>query len=311
MNPTHRRYVDDADTWRIRAFLRETFTANDRRQRSWHVARFDYANWHACRNVAEVQLDDIAWLWEADGQLVGLAMPDGGPGEAHLSVAPHVRSSDLEASMLDVAEAELAVSTADGGRSLVVWAQADDTLRGDLLRARGYRRSGVAERQWRRDLTSPVRAVAPAPGYAVRALGVGLEVLERCYASGLAFHDGDPGVALDNRADPGWYRNIQRAPLYRRDLDVIAVADDGSVAGFVTAWFDDVTRSAYLEPVGVVPEHRRRGLGQALLAEALVRVQRLGATLALVAGYDEHANALYGSLMTDGADVSEAWLRTW
>jgi len=309
--PTHRRYQGEPDAWRIRAFLREAFAANDRRQHSWHVARFDYANWHVCRNVAEVQLEDIAWLWEADGRLVGLAMPDGGPGEAHLSLAPQLRSADLEASVLDVAEAELAATTTAGGRRLVVWAQTDDALRGDLLRARGYRRSGVAERQWRRHLTSPVSVVAPAPGYGVRALGDGLELLERCYASGLAFHDGDERVALDNRADPSWYRNIQRAPLYRRDLDLVAVAPDGAVAGFVTAWFDDVTRSAVLEPVGVVPRHRRHGLGRALLTEALARLQRLGATLALVGGYDERANVLYGSVMPDGADVSEAWLRTW
>ena len=311
MTPIVRRYQGDADAWRIRAFLRETFLANERHEHGWHVARFDYANWHVCRNVADVQLEDIVWLWEADGRLVGLAMPDGGPGEAHLSLAPHVRSPDLEASVLEVAETELAASTPEGARRLVVWAQADDTLRGDLLGARGYRRSGVAERQWRRHLTSPVSVAAPAPGYCVRALGDGLELLERCYASGLAFHDGDERVALDNRADPSWYRNIQRAPLYRRDLDLVAVAHDGAVAGFVTAWFDDATRSAVLEPVGVVPTHQRRGLGRALLTEALARAQQLGATLALVGGYDERANALYGSVMTDGADVSEAWLRTW
>ncbi len=311
MRPSHRRYQAESDAWSIRAFLREAFAANDRRQRSWHVARFDYARWHVCRNVAEVPLEDIAWLWEADGRLVGLAMPDGGPGEVHMSLAPHVRSSALEASVLDVAEAELAASTTAGGRRLVVWAHADDALRGDLLRARGYGRNGVAERQWRLHLTAPVSAAVPAPGFGVRALGDGLDLLERCYASGLAFHDGDVRVASDNRADPTWYRNIQRAPLYRRDLDLVAVAQDGAVAGFVTAWFDDVTRSAYLEPVGVVPTHRQRGLGRALLTEALARVQRLGATLALVGGYDERANALYGSVMTDGADVSEAWLRTW
>lgn len=171
--------------------------------------------------------------------------------------------------------------------------------------------AAAAQRLWRHHLTGPVPTGAFPTGYGVRALGGGLELLERCYASGLAFHDGDVRVAVDNRSDPGWYRTIQRAPLYRRDLDLIAVTDDGAVAGFVTAWFDDVTLSAYLEPVGVVPAHRRRGLGRALLTEALARVQRLGATLALVGGYDERANALYGSLMTDGADVSEAWQRIW
>lgn len=311
MTPTVRRVQGDSDVWRIRAFLREAFLANERHARCWHVARFDYARWHVYRNIVQVPLEDTAWLWESDGRVVGLVMPDGGLGEAHLSLAPQLRSAAFEAAVLDLAEAELAASTPEGARRLVVWAHADDELRGDLLGARGYRRNGVAERQWRHHLTAAVPTVAPAPGYGVRALADGLELLERCFASGLAFHDGDVRVAVDNRSDPGWYRAIQRAPLYRRDLDLIAVTDDGAVAGFVTAWFDDVTRSAYLEPVGVVPAHRRRGLGRALLTEALARVQQLGATLALVGGYDECANALYGSFMADGVDVSEAWQRIW
>ncbi len=47
--------------------------------------------------------------------------------------------------------------------------------------------------------------------------------------------------------------------LYRRDLDIVAVAPGGEIAGFCTIWYDDVTRTGY-EPVGVVPEYHRRGL---------------------------------------------------
>jgi len=152
----------------------------------------------------------------------------------------------------------------------------------------------------------------------VRPLGDGLELLERCYASGLAFHDGDTRVAVDNRDDPSWYRNIQTAPLYRRDLDLVAVAPDGAIAAFCTVWFDDVTRSAYLEPVATVPTHRRRGLGRAVATEGLRQARRLGADLALVFGYTTAANDLYRRVMTGSdppgsaePDTAEAWVRTW
>ena len=303
-----------AEVWRVREFLRTAFAANERRARCWHVARFDYACWHVCRNVAEVGPEDVAWLLEADGELVGLVMPECAPGEAHISLAPGASGRALvgralEEAALALAESELAAH-ADQETRLVVWAFSDDTLRGELLSARGYRRSGTAERQWHWTLDGPREVAAPAHGYRVRALGEGLELLERCYASGLAFHD-DVRVALDNRADPAWYRNVQRAPLYRRDLDLVAEAPDGSIAGFVTAWFDDVNRSVLLEPVGVVPAHRRRGLGRALLGEALARAQHLGARHAMVGGFDERANALYGSLSPDDSDVLEAWSRAW
>ncbi len=50
----------------------------------------------------------------------------------------------------------------------------------------------VVEHQWRRDLDLPVPDAPVAPGYTIRSLGDGLELLGRCYASGLGFHEGGP-----------------------------------------------------------------------------------------------------------------------
>ena len=311
MKPTMRPYAGGDDEWRVRAFLRAAYLAHGRHARSWHVARFDYTRWHVALNVAQVRLEDVAFLWEAGGEVSALLLPDGGPGEAHLSVHPRWGSTGLEAEMLEVAESRLAGTRDDGTRRLVVWAAADDRERQALLTSRGYGRAGVAEHVWRRRLVEPVAVVPPAAGYVVRSLGDGLELLERCYASGLGFHDGDPLQAVENRDDPTWYRNIQTAPLYRRDLDLVAVAPDGAIAAFATLWLDDVTRSVYVEPVATVPAHRRRGLARAVLTEGLRRVRRMGADLATVGGYAEGANALYRSVMGDDHDVVEAWSRSW
>lgn len=311
MTPIGRPYRTEDDFWRMRELLRQAFVLNGRRLRSWHVARLDYARWHSCLNCAHVRLDDVAHLWEADGQLVAFVMPDGGPGEAPLNVHPHWASPGLAAAMLDAAEAHLAVTRPDGSRALTVWVPAADEPLRNLVRQRDYRRSEPPEHQWRRDLAEPVPAPVVPPGYTVRSLGDGLELLERCYASGLGFHDGDIRVAVDNRADPGWYRNIQSAPLYRRDLDLVAVAPDGAIAAFCTIWFDDVTRSACFEPVATVPAHRRRGLAAALLTEGLGRLRHMGATTAFVSGYGPGANALYASVMGDDRELCDPWLRAW
>ena len=76
---------------------------------------------------------------------------------------------------------------------------------------------------------------------------------------------------------------------------VAAFAPTGEMAAFCTAWYDDVTRTAYFEPVGTAPEHQRRGLGRAVLAETLRRLQRIGCVVAFVGGYSIPANALYAS----------------
>ena len=221
--PAFRPYQTEDDFWRMREFLRQVFVLNHRLQHSWHVARLDYARWHTCLNCAKVRLEDVAFLWEADGQIVAILMPDGAPVEAHLSVHPVLRTPELEAEMLTVAEERLAQKMPDGSRKLLVWAPEGDTLRQELLIRYGYRKDDWPEYQWRRDLDGQLPDVKAPPGYTIRSLGDGLELLERCYASGLAFHDGDVRIALENRADPTWYRNIQTAPLYRRDLDLVAL----------------------------------------------------------------------------------------
>jgi mycothiol synthase len=213
--------------------------------------------------------------------------------------------------MIGVAEEHLAAVQLSGSRKLTIWAPAQDLLRQEILSRRGYTRDADAEYQWRRRFDSPIPDAPLAPGYAIRSLGVGLELLERCYASGLGFHDGDIQIAVNNRQDPSWYRNIQTAPLYRRDLDLVAVAPEGEIAAFCTIWFDDVTRSGYFEPVATVPDHQRRGLGKAVMTEGLRRLQRMGATTAFVGGYSSAANALYRAVMGPDHELYQPWVKEW
>jgi len=317
----YRPFQSEDDFWRMRALLRQALVLNHYREISWSVARLEYARWHTCLNCANLTLNEVATLWEDDGELIGFVMPDGGRGEAHFNLLPAYRTPQIEAEMLQVAEAELPGLKEDGTpkatRRLCVWCPAGDAQRQELLLRNGYTKGNWPEHQWRGDLASPDPVGTPSspvptpPGYTLRSLGDGLELLERCYASGLGFHDGDIKVAVENRDDPTWYRNIQTAPSYRRDLDLVAVAPDGAIAAFCTIWFDDVTRTAYFEPVASVPAHQRRGLGKALLTEGLRRLQRMGARYAFVGGFSPAANALYRSVMGDDHALYEPWVKEW
>jgi mycothiol synthase len=311
MKVSFRPYKSEDDFWRMREFLRQVFVLNQRLERSWHISRLEYARWHTCLNCANVSLQEVAYLGEADGQLIAFLMPDGGLGEAHFCVNPGWQTVKLEEQMLNIAEEHLAASQPDGSRKLRVWAVEAEKQRQELLISHGYHKDNWPEYQWRRDLDGPIAEVPAPAGYTIRPLGDGLELLERCYASGLGFHEGDIKIAVENRDDPGWYRNIQTAPLYRRDLDLVAIAPDGSIASFCTIWFDDVTRSACFEPVATVPSHQRRGLGKAVMAEGLRRLQHMGATRAFVSGYSSEANALYRSALSPEQELNEVWVREW
>jgi GNAT superfamily N-acetyltransferase len=205
------------------------------------------------------------------------------------------------------AEARLAAPGRDGRPRLSVWASAHDPALQALLAGRGYVKGEWPEYQRRRPIDGPIESVPAAEGYSVRALGNEDELPRRSWASWRAFHPNEPDEKYEGWT---WYRNVQRAPLYRRDLDLVAVAETGELAAFCTVWFDDVTRSAVFEPVGTVPEHQRRGLGRALMTEGLRRAQRVGATLALVASFSAPAHALYEAMGFREYELLERWGKT-
>jgi len=305
-----RSYENEEDYWRIREFLRHVMLVNNRRELSWHVARLDYWWWFVNPDLEKLPLQEIVFLWETgDGDLAAVLNPEGS-GQAFLQVHPVYRSTGLIEEMLGVAEERLSKKGDDGRQKLWVYVDSKDEELHVILRQRSFHRvekQEVHEVQHRRFLDDPLPEIPLTPGYTIRSLGHGLELLERCYASGLGFHDDDIHTARDNRDHPEWYFHIQNAPLYRRDLDIVAVASDGSIASFCTIWFDDVSLTAYYEPVASVPAHRQRGLGKAVMIEGLHRLKRMGCKVAFVGGYSLPANALYFSVMGPEHDISEPW----
>ncbi|MGD8474459.1 MAG: GNAT family N-acetyltransferase [Anaerolineae bacterium] len=308
MQLTLRAYRDEDDYWRIRAFLRQVMLLNDVREKSWHVARLDYWRWHVAANCQDRDsIDDVVFLWEtADGQIAAVLNPEGN-GDANLQVHPGWRTPELEDEMLDVAEEHLTAER-DGERTLAVWSDPEDALRLAVLERRSYSRGKWAPHEWRRDLYDPIPDVTIPSGYTVRSLGEAHELPARSWASWRGFHPDEPD---EDYQGWNWYLNIQRCPLYRRDLDIVAVAPGGEIASFSTFWYDDVTRSAYIEPVATVPEHQRLGLARATITEGLRRVKRLGATRAFVCGYEPAPNALYSSVLSSDHDRSEQWVKRW
>lgn len=255
----HRSYRDNEDYWHIRTFLRDLNMLNDRLE--WC--------WHGVENIDQFSLEHVVWLWETgDGQIRAVLNPES-PGQAFLQIHPVNQSLDLINEMISVAEQQIVLHTAKGKKNLTVWAVSDDAMRQMSLISRGYHKTSYQERMRWRSLDDPIPHAELIPGFRVHSLGYGIEFLDRCYASGLAFHPDDINQAYQNRSDPSWYHNIQSAPLYRRDLDLVVTDEDGSVASFCTVWFDDVTRTSAFEPVGTIPKYQRKGLGKVLMREGL------------------------------------------
>ena len=89
-----------------------------------------------------------------------------------------------------------------------------------------------------------------------------------------------------------WRARTLRMPQYRRDLDLVAVAPDGTLAGFCVGWLDAARRAGHVEPLGIRPGCTGIGLAQALLTELSSRLTAIGAERVCVEAGQANAAAL-------------------
>lgn len=73
------------------------------------------------------------------------------------------------------------------------------------------------------------------------------------------------------------YEHLRAASSYDMTLDVVLRTLGGQFAAYALGWYDAQTKLGIMEPVGVHPEYRRRGLGKLVVHEVTRRLTALGA----------------------------------
>ena len=125
-------------------------------------------------------------------------------------------------------------------------------------------------------------------GYSIRPVGSNetaarIEVHRAAWKpSSIPFIDGrsvDPAAESSFTVDA--YNSVRSAWLYDGSLDLVAVGDDnGRFGACCIAWFDQAIGVCEIEPLGVAPADRRRGLAVALcLQVATIIGERGGASV--------------------------------
>lgn len=89
-----------------------------------------------------------------------------------------------------------------------------------------------------------------------------------------------------------WRNHTFNTPLYDPQLDLVAVAPDGRLAGVCIWWYQPTLKAAQIEPLAVHPEFQQLGLSQALMAEGYRRAAERGAETAHVETYSFSEPAL-------------------
>jgi ribosomal protein S18 acetylase RimI-like enzyme len=161
-----------------------------------------------------------------------------------------------------------------------------DTTRVELLTELGW--VGDGEPPWVVNRATLVDLAEPAlpDGYVIRTVG-GLDE-----ASAVAeVH----AASFGSTWTPELYRKVMQSPGYAAEREFVVEAADGTFAAFTVTWHDQVNRTGLLEPVGTHPDHRRRGLGKALVLFAMRKMAAEGMKFATVVneGKNEAARQLY------------------
>ncbi len=209
---------------------------------------------------------------------------------AFVSIWPGV---GLEREILEWGVARWRAIAASGGPGMnFVDVPAGDTDRLALLDSLGFE----CHEWYQMHLSQPLPAAIPPgetpAGFSIRPLAGAAEVESYVALHRAAFGSENMTVV--------WQCQTLAMPEYRPDLDLVAVAPDGRLAGFCIGWLATVDgrTEAQIEPLGVHPDFQGRGLGRTLIAAALRRFQAAGAERAHIEvdGDNAAAHSLYTSV---------------
>jgi len=302
MKINHRKYRGEEDNRHVRKLLSQNYAAT---QHPYFAA--DPPNWERLSVRSKIDPNGpIIHLWELTENplqgLVGMVLYQKHQGEFSCLVHPHYRG--IEDMMYDWVETKhQAAQTGQSEQKPPKCSVCErNEIQKEILSRRGYTRGklGVVFRKRFLDEANPGM---PFPeGYSVHKVQALSEeqFVRRAQVESKVF---------GGTITVSFLRELQEAPIYRPDLDLVMKAPDGEIAAFCTIWFDEEHNAGFYEPIGTVSAHRRYGLGKALMMEGFRRLQGMGASVAYLGhGADNHAGErLYESVGMSVFDREYWW----
>jgi mycothiol synthase len=218
-------------------------------------------------------------------------------GECWIFIHPEYR--ELERKLILWLEEQLQVSQEEQDQKHIFFCVGEwDTYRQEILLKLGYEDKGTGEHERIRPVDLPIPEVTLPDGYVIRHVDVDSDFEN--YHSVLSSVFKHCKEMTPHRA-----KKYSEAEFYNKELDLVAVAPDGSFAAFTTVRIDPVSRFAELEPVGVHPNHRRKGLAMAICCEGLRRLQKYNPRSVTIIGAatTDAATKLYDSIGFSRSDI--------
>jgi mycothiol synthase len=280
MKIVSRGYNQAEDFNSVMTFLRDTFTESGSLH-NWLPPRFEGSSDSMASGTR---------IWEDIGgqnpKIVAMANPE---EKFTYFIQTHPEYNFLEGEIVDWIGNHCASVKSDSEEMRVsIVALEGNPAREKALQMHGFERGPIYGILRLRPVEAPIPDSMPPEGYSIRSVQPEKDFDEIAAAIRKVFGHGEWFTA-------SILEGTSRASFYRRDLDLVVVAPDGSIASFCTFRMDPESRVTELEPMGTLPEHRRKGLAKAILTEGFRRLATHSPTLLYIGGAANtpEANQLY------------------
>ena len=274
MKTTIHSYNHEHDFERVNRFLIDVYHPNERHI-AWLQPRWEYS--HFFLHMLE-RKREIIGIVEEQGQINALVNFEAHEGEVFMHFRPGYEH--LKFDLLDYAEEHYSGWSQSKQRPMrAIYVNDFDKELEEEVSRRGYERWGDFWQPMSRLLASQPIPECPLPdGYRLQSLADenDFHKINKVLWRGFNHPGEPPEEEIEGR------KFAQKAPHYRHDLTIVAVAPNGDYASFGGMWMVPENKYAYVEPVATDPDHRRLGLGRAVVMESVRRVIAEGAEVIYV-----------------------------
>jgi len=232
---------------------------------------------------------EVMTIWDDDQGMAAWLLVGPRHKSYDAQVRPDLRGGDFERAVLEYADertVELMRRYDIPGDCMYADAFRGDTARAELLAALGWEPDNELPYVLNRTPIGSIDLPALPEGYSFRS-AKGVED-----AAALAeVHKASFGVDWT----PESYRQVMESPGYAPERELVIQAPDGTFAAFTVIRYDHLNRIGLFEPVGTHQDHRRRGLGRAVILYGMQRMAAAGMEVATVAHFGDNnaARGLY------------------
>ncbi|USB33386.1 GNAT family N-acetyltransferase [Paenibacillus sp. YPG26] len=235
---------------------------------NWNWARWEWMMYHPEFNN---DLIDNIGLWFCNDELVGMATFDHYFGEACIAV----KSGHIE---LEKEALEYALSTFSDENGLGIAINDADIHSIELLRNYGFvKKEGNIENILELNLEEISFDYTLPPEIIIKSLNPETDLHKHHRTLWKGFDNGGDADLPCDEITMNKQKRMLSAPHLNTYLHTVAENEEGEYVAYCGCWYNAKTDYAYVEPICTIPSYRGKGLGKAVLLEALKRCNDLGA----------------------------------